>query len=86
MKRQLIAIACVAIVCFAIFMVAAHHHNGTDFSRSCAICIASKISFAAANSSPYLFLLWIIHLSTPEATLTPPCSAITPPASRAPPA
>ncbi len=84
--RQRIALVCVAIVCFAVCVVAAHHHDGTDFSRNCAICIASKISFSATNSSPDVFQFWITYVSTLETTLTPPGSSITPAASRAPPA
>jgi hypothetical protein len=84
--RQLIAILCGVFFCFAVFVVVAHYHDGTDFSSSCAICIASKISFSATNSSPYVFLLWSTHVSTPEATLIPPPASAAPSASRAPPA
>jgi hypothetical protein len=85
MTRQRIAIICVAIVGFAVCVVAAHHHDGTDFRRSCAICTASKIAFNTTNSSPDVFQFWITYVSAPETALTPPVSSATPGASRAPP-
>ncbi len=85
--RQRIARVCVAIVCFAVCVIAVHHHDDdTDFSRSCAICNASKISFAVTNGIADVFQLCITYVSTPEETLITPRASTTPSASRAPPA
>jgi hypothetical protein len=86
MMRKRIALICIAIVFLAVCVVVAHHHKGTDFSRSCAICVAAPINFDTTNNGPDIFHFRIIHASILEPTLTPPGVVTTPALSRAPPA
>ncbi len=84
--RKQIAILCLAIFCFALFVAAAHDHGAVGLQRDCAICLMSFLSFASANNTIRICHLWTRSIDPSLTTIILPEALLGRLHARAPPA
>ncbi len=81
-----IAILCLAIFFFALFVASTHDHGTAGLPCDCAICITSFLSLVFANNTAHIYHLGTRSIGPSLATIILPVAFLARLDARAPPA